>query len=388
MRLLLILLALATCAGGLMRASAAEPPIEIDAVLSLTGPVAFLGKSEAELLQVAEEVVNRSGGIKGRPIHFAISDDQGSPQVGVQLANALVAKHAPVAIGPSLSAVCNAMMPLVQNGPVIFCLTPSVRPPAGGYAFSTSVTSVYTLGVGLRYFRERGWKRIALAATIDATGQDYEQSTNAVLALPENRSMQLVAVERFGGGDINVAAQISRIRAANAQALVIGASGTPFGTFLHGLNDAGLALPVFTTGGNATPAALAQYAAYLPRDLYFSSLLGQMPGIVGNGPIIDAQTVFFNAMRAHNIRPDVGQIVTWDPAMLVVDAYRRFGATMTAEQFHEYLEHLHGWAGINGLYDYRDGGQRGLFENNVVVFRWDATRNAVLWVTRAGGSLR
>lgn len=55
--------------------SAQTAPIEINAILSLTGPGAFIGKSEQQSLQVLESVTNANGGIKGRPIKFVIVDD-------------------------------------------------------------------------------------------------------------------------------------------------------------------------------------------------------------------------------------------------------------------------------------------------------------------------
>jgi branched-chain amino acid transport system substrate-binding protein len=388
-RTLAIVLALGLCAGIPLRAPAADPPIEIDAILSLTGPAAFLGQSEAEALQTAEELINRNGGVKGRPVHFAIGDDQTNPQVALQLANALIAKKVPVILGPSIAASTNALAPLVaKGGPVVYCFTPAIRPVPGGFVFSSTVTSTLTTGIGVRYFRERGWKRMALLAPIDATGQDLEQSIDFAFTLPENRSAQLVAREHFSPADLNIAAQVARIKAANPQALLTAATGAPFGTLVHALSDAGLNIPVYAPSSNMTQTAMTQYASFLPSDLFFSTLIGQMPGVVGKGPIHDAQTVFFNALRARNLKPNTGHIVSWDPVMLVVDAYRKFGAGMTAEQLHGYLEGLHGRSGINGVYDFRDGGQRGLFENAVVVFRWDPKRSDFVASSRPGGKLQ
>src|ERR1039458_2405214 len=92
---------------------AAAAPLEINVILSLTGQAAFIGHEEQTALAITEAYVNSHGGIRNRPVHFSIQDDQSSPQVGVQLADALVAKKVPVFLGPSLSAVCAALMPIV-----------------------------------------------------------------------------------------------------------------------------------------------------------------------------------------------------------------------------------------------------------------------------------
>ena len=71
--------------------AAAPTPYRIPVILSLSGPAAFLGKEQADSLRMLEDDVNRHGGVAGTPIHFDVADDQTSPQVAVQLANAIVA---------------------------------------------------------------------------------------------------------------------------------------------------------------------------------------------------------------------------------------------------------------------------------------------------------
>src|ERR1700733_8170051 len=88
----------------------ADDTFEINAILALTGSAAFLGKAQAAALGIIEDQVNKSGGIAGRPIKFVIADDQSTPQVGIQLMNALIAKKVSAVIGSSTVAVCGAMV--------------------------------------------------------------------------------------------------------------------------------------------------------------------------------------------------------------------------------------------------------------------------------------
>src|SRR5215469_4837504 len=62
-------------------AHAAEP-YEINVILPLTGPAAFLGNGEKISLELAEKAMNAKGGIDGRPVKFVIQDDGTSPQTG------------------------------------------------------------------------------------------------------------------------------------------------------------------------------------------------------------------------------------------------------------------------------------------------------------------
>ena len=46
------------------------------------------------------------------------------------------------------------------------------------------------------------------------------------------------------------------------------------------------------------------------------------------------------------------------------------GPDATAEQLHEYISHLKGYAGVFGYYDFNKYPQRGLGEDNTLVTRW------------------
>ena len=91
-------------------AFAAAPPVDINVILPLTGSAAFLGTQEQRTLLVAESFVNQQGGIRGRPVHFVIADDQSNPTVAVQLTSGVIAKGAAVIIGSAVfgNVLCDA----------------------------------------------------------------------------------------------------------------------------------------------------------------------------------------------------------------------------------------------------------------------------------------
>jgi branched-chain amino acid transport system substrate-binding protein len=139
------------------------------------------------------------------------------------------------------------------------------------------------------------------------------------------------------------------------------------------IHDAGLELPVATTNGNQTYAQMAQYAAFLPKELYIPAadfLKSTRP--VQASEASAAKEAFFKAFEGTDIKPDGPSTYAWDPALLVVDALRKLKAGASAEDLRAYLGELKGFAGINGYYDFKAVPNRGLDESNVVVTRWDA----------------
>lgn len=244
-------------------------PYDMYAILDVTGGAAFVGKAETQTLHAVEDAVNRTGGIGGRPIRYVIQDGQTNPVVVAQLFDALIAKGVPVIVGPSLAADCAAVTPRATSGPVAFCLTGSVHSAPGSYVFGSLPSSGDNAVVGIRYLRLRNFKRLASLNTTDASGLDGDNQIHTALALPENADVSLVAAEHFNPSDISVSAQIARIKASGAQAILCWTTGTPFGTALRSVTDAGLDVPVITHSGNASNLEMEQFASILPRQVYF-----------------------------------------------------------------------------------------------------------------------
>jgi branched-chain amino acid transport system substrate-binding protein len=384
--------ALASVLGSAVPASAQPQPFEIPAVISITGPNAIVGGPESQAMRIAETIVNKSGGIKGRPLKFVILDDQSIAQNTVSLFNQALQRKPAVIVGPISATTCGATVPLLNKngpGPVMFCLSPGIHPDQGSYAFSASVSTAALAPALIRFFRQKGWTKIAAVTATDATGQDVDQQLDRILALPENKGVTLVSHEHFSPTDINVTAQLQKVRASGAQALVTWATGAPFGTLLRGISDAGLEIPVGASPGTMTYAQLGQFKQFLPKELYFPATRGFGPED-GRGPVQAAQATFFNGLKAAGVRADIGTVISWDPIMLVIDAFRKLGPDATAEQVHGYLENLKGWSGICGPYDFtdKDAAQRGIGEQASIVYRWDVPKDGWIVVSKPAGNLK
>jgi len=368
------------------RAAGADP-LDIPVVLSLTGGAAFLGKSENDALTVVERVVNAQGGVNGHPIHFTVADDQSNPQVAVQLANAALATHPPVLLGSTLVSTCNVIAAIVKaDGPLQYCFSPGIHPPAGSFTFSSGTDSKDNATAVLRYLHGKGWNRVAFITSTDATGQEAERTFVEASRRAENAGLTLITREHFNPTDVTVSAQIARIAAMNPDAVIAWATGTSFGTLLHGINDAGIDVPIVGGNGNLTYPQLIAYKSFMPKRMLFPGPRFFAHEQVRPGPIHDAQTLFFRSFGAVGINPDVAHSFAWDPALIVVDALRHAGPTASADAVRAYVEALHGFAGINGLYDFRDGSQRGLAENTAIVVRWDAATATMSGVSKPGGA--
>lgn len=362
-------------------------PIEIPVILPLSGIGAFVGHEQQIAVKAVEETTNKTGGIRGRPVSFTIEDDQSNPQIAVQLLAGLRAKHTPLILGPTWAASCSAVLPLAdKDGPLVYCLSNAIRPSPGSYVFSAIFSTQDMLVASMRYALARGWKRLAYIVSSDATGQDAERAIEAALAVPQNRGIEVVAREHFATTDINVAAQMTRIKAAGPQVLIAWAAGAPSATLFRSEFDAGLSLPTFTSPANLNYAQLKRQSAFLPRQLFFAGSASAAPEAATTRAWKSALATFDSAVSGPDVKPDQILAGTWDPVTLLVSGLRKLGPDATAAQLREYVSSTKGWAGALGIYDFPDIPQRGLDASSVVIVQWDGAGNRWFAASRPGGA--
>lgn len=368
-------------------AQAAEP-YKIDVVIPMTGFGAFLGVRTRATLDVLKRLVNKEGGIDGRPVDFVYYDDQTNPQTAVQLTDSIVARKPAMFIGAILVASCNAMAPLLRHGPFDYCLSPGVYPAPGSFQFSAGVDTHDLIEVLIRYLRSQGYTRLAFMTSTDASGQDAERNLEKVLKLPENAGVRIVARQRFNPTDVSVSAQIERIKSAKPQAFIAWSTGRPIATVFKAVLQAGLDVPVATTNGNQTFEGMKQYKDFLPKRLFIpTSLFPRHEGLYKLAPSVEAeQRTFYSALAAADIKPDYPAAAAWDPANILIGAVRKLGTKATAEEVRAYVASQTNLPGISGLYNFKAVPQRGMTVTNAVVTRWKPSAKTWVPVSLPGGA--
>jgi branched-chain amino acid transport system substrate-binding protein len=360
----------------------AADDFDIPVILPLTGGAAFLGKAEQDAIQRYEKVANAAGGIHGKMVRFNFSDDQSSPQIAVQLFNEAKRSSSPVIFGSALASLCNAMIPLARRGPVLYCFSPLIDPPKDGFVFSAGASGHTLVEATFRYFQRRGFRKIAFITSSDASGQDAQKQLKELLATEEFKDIDIVENSQFNPTDVSVSAQMQRIKGKAPDVLVTWASGAPIGTVFRGIRDAGLDIPVSTPNSNMTYAQMAQYADFLPRELYVATTPWLRTDQPETPSLSTAKEVFFEAYKGAAIKPDGPSTFAWDPVVITVQALRKLEDGVSADDLRKYLSTLHDFDGINGSYDFSRSPSRGLDTENTIVSRWD--RASSTWIPVSG----
>jgi branched-chain amino acid transport system substrate-binding protein len=385
--------ALAAVAALVIPLSAATPsraaePFEINVIVSLTGPFAFIGSAEAASVRNIETIVNKTGGIKGQPIKMIIQDDGSNPATAVQLASAVIAKKPSVLLGPTYLASCAAVQPLIvaNNGPVMYCFAPTLHPPAGSFLFSGGPSSNDQAKAQMRFIEGKGWKKAVLIASTDATGQDTEARWVDEYNSGKYPGLQLLDREHFAPSDTSVAAQVAKMKSFNPDLIIDATVGTSTATVLRAVKDAGLdTLPMMSSLGNVIHAQMDQYTTILPKEIYFDGPGFLSRDITPKGAVRDAQQAFYKAYNAQGIDPDVGNSQSWDPTLIIIDALRHIGTNATPKQVLDHILALKHFPGSDGYYDFTDGSQRGIGLDALVICRWDPAKKTWVAASEPGG---
>jgi branched-chain amino acid transport system substrate-binding protein len=318
-----------------------------------------------------------------------VYDDQSSPQVAVQLTNELIAKKVAVIIGPSNTAVCSAIGPLIaKSGPVGFCVSPFIQVAAGSFFFANGPDMPDNAAVVLRYFRERGMTRFAMLNSTDATGLIADKAFIDAFALAENKTLTLVAHQHFAPTDVSVAAQVTQNKTANPQVLIGYTVGSPFQTLVRGVHDGGLDIPLASSAGNMTGAQMTQLSGFLPKELDFAAYPSYVEGAAVPKAVADQEALYRRTLIAAGLKPDGGFAGVWDMASIIIDALKRLPPDPNAEAVRASIAGLRGWAGITGIYDFRQYPQRGISMGGYIMTRFDTEKNEFIPVSKPGGLLR
>jgi branched-chain amino acid transport system substrate-binding protein len=227
-------------------ASAADP-VKIGMSTALTGPYSEFGIMQRNAVEIAVEQFNAKGGIKGRPIQIVLYDDGLVParaQANVRRLiddDKVVALIAPAGSGPNLAvnplAIANnlVLVNIVAQTTTINYPDGMDKPPIAN-VFSFSVLNAIEAEVLADYVAQR-WKKVALMS--ESTSLGKEQLDFITKRLKEKYNTAPVAREEYTQQDPDMAAQIARIQAAGAEAIVLVGIGADAAVIKKGLNRIG-----------------------------------------------------------------------------------------------------------------------------------------------------
>jgi branched-chain amino acid transport system substrate-binding protein len=336
--------------------AAAEEPIKIGLVAALSGGSAKSGEGITRGLTVAIDEINAAGGLlNGRKLELVSRDDESNPSKGQLAARELIDQQkVAVVFGGIDSPVALAIVQIASQAQVPFfsvwaAATPITRNGmTPNFAFRVSAVDLLVDKALTNYaVKTYHAKKLGLMLVNNPWGESNEKGLTAVT---KERGIALAGVEKFEDGDVDMVAQLTRLKSDGADALILVANAAPGAQVMKSLQRTGWSVPVVShwgiSGGRfpelAGPMAqkvtfVQTYSFFGPQNPVGQKVLGALkakyPDIKGPGDVV----------------PPVGVANAYDGMHLVALAIAKAGST-DGDKMRQALEGLDSYEGLIKTY--------------------------------------
>ena len=247
----------ATTLGLLMSTPAlAVEPIKIGLVAALSGQSAKSGEALTRGLTIAIEEINADGGILGRPVELIRRDDESNPAKGMLAARELVQREkVTVLFGGLDTPVSLAIVPLANQMKVPFMgawaagTSITQNGASDNYVFRVSAMDEIVDEALVQYgIDEYGMQKPGMLLINNPWGESNEKGFRHAL---EQRDMEWAGIERIEGSDLDVIPQLTRLKNAGADTLLMVGNVGPSAQVVKSLDRMGWDVPVVSHWGPA-----------------------------------------------------------------------------------------------------------------------------------------
>ncbi|MBF0409350.1 MAG: ABC transporter substrate-binding protein [Candidatus Riflebacteria bacterium] len=316
--------------------------IIIGVIGPLTGPAAAYGKSHESGIQLAVSHINSAGNTAGKVIEVISADDQNDKVIAAEAARDLIYKKGAALIIGAISSdntmniqrICE-----IAKVPVITAVStnPFITRVNFPYSFRCLSDDNVQANELARYTVEKlGIRRIAI---IHDTNKYGSEGARTYRRNAEKLGQKIVAMEEFSAGDINFRTQISRIKKASPEGIVIWGLFKESAMVLKHCREAGINVPAFGGDGMALPAFLTLAGISAENTVLTYPFDPERGGL-------DAARFIESYQKRYNILPDSFAAHGYDAMKLVGMAIMTSDGT--SDSIRDSLSRIRSYSGVAG----------------------------------------
>jgi branched-chain amino acid transport system substrate-binding protein len=254
-------------------------PVEVAALLEQSGPLAATAAAFQHGLELATK---ESPGV----IKVKYYDTASDPATGVQRYQQATKRDGHKFIfGPIYTPISLAIYERAEeDGTLMFTpgsSAPVLSDPPKRFVFTLMPTTALHVAAELDLLESMDAKRIGVITGTDAFGED---NLKAIREEAEARGIELAAIENMGVEATDASAQVSAMREANVDAVVVGAIPAMTSVLLQEAQKQELAAPLVNTLNATFPALTKQAMQRDTPDFYATTALACPldPALVGD----------------------------------------------------------------------------------------------------------
>jgi branched-chain amino acid transport system substrate-binding protein len=310
-------------AAALQAASAADT-IKIGVFGPLTGDAAAMGSSAKDAIEFAVKEKNDAGGIRGKKIEVIAGDDAGKPEEAVNVTKRLISRDDVLITIGSISSPASLAASQVSRQsetPQIIIAGTAQRITTMGnkWVFRSPVPDTKLVSDLVDFIHEKfpKLKKFGFLYVNDDFGRG---GFEAFKAAGQKYGFEIVAEERYTRGDIDFTAQLGRIKASPAQAMVEWSRYAEAALVAKQYVQTGLNLVRFGADGVASPKYIELGGAAV-NGVYYTTHFS-----VATGADIPAAKIFIDKyQKAFGKLPDMYASEGYDAATIAMMAIEKAG---------------------------------------------------------------
>lgn len=240
--------------------SAAQSTIKIGVVQPLTGPFSSSGTDVTNGAKIAVEQINAQGGVLGKKLELVIEDTKSNPTEAASVTEKLIIRDkVPVLLGASSSTATLAVMPKLREYKVPMLVETSssskITTSGNPYIFRIAPPSEIEAVAFGKIVGKIGIKK----ANFLVVNNDWGIGTAADFGkMLEQQGIKVGIVERMDPAAQDINAQLSKIKANEADTLIVTAAVEQLSLVLKQAAGLGLGAKIISTGGSQNPDQLIE----------------------------------------------------------------------------------------------------------------------------------
>ncbi len=356
--------------------SLAAEPIKIGAFFALSGPNAPIGTPTKLVAEMVVDKINKEGGINGRPIQLIMGDTESDPAKAATIAKKFIHSDKVAAIiGPTSTGEGMQSKKTVEEGGVPTFMTVGGDPVIMGgekfgsftYVFKSPQRSSTAVKKLFAFLKEKKLTKLGLLSASDPFGKD---GAVWLEKLAPEYGLTFVAKESFGPKDTDMTAQLTNIKNAKPQAIVVWTIGPAGAIVAKNKAQLGIKLPLFQCHGQPGPeyiqlAGKASEGDRMPATKLMAA--AQLPDSDPQKKVIaDFIKLYQDDYKYDKQFPiNTHSGYAWDAIYIVTNAMKKAGTDPKA--LRAAIEGTKGYVGVSGIYNLTPEDHNGLDVDSMVI---------------------
>jgi branched-chain amino acid transport system substrate-binding protein len=313
-------------------AAQAQDTIKIGVTQPLTGAFAASGNYVAQGAKIAEEEINKAGGVLGKKIELIVEDNKSNPTEAVATAEKLIVRDkVPVMMGAWSSTLTLAVMPKLEEYKVPMVVETSssgkITTSGNTYIFRISPTSQMEARAFTPLYKKMAIKQAAFLSTNNDFGLG---AAKEFADAAEKAGVKIAARETMDPKATDFSAQLAKIKASGADTLFVTTAVEQATLILKQAKDQQVTARIITTGGSVSPDQLiAQAGAAANGSYHLVFFTPWFPEAVKNPDVAKKFVALWKA-KGHNVGGLTEGFRGWDGLHVIVAGIKAAGKADSA----------------------------------------------------------